>query len=80
MLECFGKGLQLISVKGDRFEINQLLYADTALVAAQAVRWPGILKDTQGRVFAPGLLQQVLLFVARIYTVQYVELREYRPV
>ena len=29
-----GKGLELLSVNGDRFEINQLLFADdTALVA-----------------------------------------------
>ena len=35
---------------------------------------------TQGRVFAPRLLQQVLRFVARIYTVQYVELGGYCPV
>ena len=32
---------------------------------------------TQGRVFAPRLPQQVLRFVARIYTVQYVELSGY---
>ena len=35
---------------------------------------------TQGRGFAPRLLQQVLRFVARIYTVQYVELIGYFPV
>ena len=34
MLGCFEKGLKLLSVNGDRFEINQLLFADdTALVA-----------------------------------------------
>ena len=30
---------------------------------------------TRGRVCKPRLLQQVLRFVARVYTVQYVELR-----
>ena len=34
---------------------------------------------THGRVFAPRLMQQVLRFVAHDYTVQYGELREYRP-
>ena len=30
----FGKGLELLNENGDRFEINQLLFADdTALVA-----------------------------------------------
>ena len=28
-----GKGLEFLSVNGRRFEINQLLFADTALVA-----------------------------------------------
>ena len=37
-------------------------------------------RHTQGRVFAPRLLQQVLQFLARIYTVRYVELRGYSPV
>ena len=35
-------------------------------------------RQTPGRLFAPLLLQQVLRFVARIYTVRYVELRECR--
>ena len=30
---------------------------------------------TRGRVFEPWLLQQVLRFVGRVYTLQYVELR-----
>ena len=34
---------------------------------------------THGRVFEPRLLQEVLRFVAGIYTVQYVDLREYCP-
>ena len=34
---------------------------------------------TQGRVLAPRMLQQVLWFVAHIYTLQYVELRRYFP-
>ena len=34
MLGCLRKGLELLSVNGGRFEINQLLFADdTALVA-----------------------------------------------
>ena len=34
MLGCFGKGLELQSANGDRFEIDQLLFADdTALMA-----------------------------------------------
>ena len=35
---------------------------------------------TQGRVLGPRLLQQVLRFVSRTYTVQYVELKGYYPV
>ena len=34
---------------------------------------------TRGHVFKPRFLQQVLRFVTRIYTVQYVELRGYCP-
>ena len=34
---------------------------------------------TCGRVFEPRLLQQVLRFVGRVYTVQYLELRGYCP-
>ena len=34
MLGCLGKGLELLSANGGRFEINKLLFADdTALVA-----------------------------------------------
>ena len=34
-VRVFGKGLELLSANGNRFEINQLLFAgDTALVAA----------------------------------------------
>ena len=34
MLGCFGKGVQLLSTNDERFQVNQLLFADdTALVA-----------------------------------------------
>ena len=32
-VRVLGKGLELLSANGGRFDINQLLFADTALVA-----------------------------------------------
>ena len=39
MLGCLGKGLELLSANGGRFEINQLLFSDhRALVADSEVK------------------------------------------
>ena len=71
-----GKGLELLSVNGGRFEINQVLFTDdTALVAdseklcslsgrtGSALVW-----HSESRLFDPHSVQQVLRFVSCICT------------
>ena len=47
----FGKGLELLSVNGGRFEVNQMLFADeTALVADSEEKLCRLVSEL-GRVF-----------------------------
>ena len=68
---------QLCSDSGIRFGIWIMLRFTITWVAAK--QCSALVWHTRGRVFEPRLLQQVLRFVGRVYTVQYVELREYYP-
>ena len=54
--------------------------ADTIIGIVPEVTVNTLSGCTQAHVFAPWLLHQVLLFIAHIYTMQYVELRGYCPV
>ena len=56
-----GKGLELLSVNGDRFEINQLLFADdTALVADSEEKLCRLVTEF-GRVYEKKMLVRVKL-------------------
>ena len=50
MLGCFGKGLELLSANGGRFEINQPLFADDTAPVADSEEKLCILVSEFGRV------------------------------
>ena len=56
-VRVLGKGLELLSTNGERFEINQLLCADdTALVADSEEKFCRLVSDF-GRVFERRMLR-----------------------